>query len=120
MPQTTQQAKFFKALTHPVRLEILNLLRTGEECVCHMEAVLGYRQAYISQHLSVLKDAGIIEDHRDGWNIFYRVVSYQIYQLMDTSSEIVGEMVPEASTLRHNSKDCPCPKCSSTTAAIKN
>jgi ArsR family transcriptional regulator len=111
MTQTSEQAKFFKALTHPARLEILNLLRTGEECVCHMEALLGYRQAYISQQLAVLKDAGIIEDHRDGWNIFYRVVSPQIYELLDAARQMTGDTVLEAVLERHTSKDCPCPKC---------
>ncbi|MEW6406696.1 MAG: permease [Chloroflexota bacterium] len=45
-------------LMHPARLGILDLLREGEACVCHMEAVFGYRQAYISQQLMVLRDAG--------------------------------------------------------------
>ena len=37
----------FKALAHPIRLQILDMLRGGEVCVCHMEAALGKRQAYI-------------------------------------------------------------------------
>jgi DNA-binding transcriptional ArsR family regulator len=44
----------FKALAHPVRLQILDMLRSGEVCVCHMETALGKRQAYISQQLMVL------------------------------------------------------------------
>ena len=67
------QAQLLKVLTHPARLAILNILRDGEHCVCHMEAYLGYRQAYISQQLAVLREAGLIQDRRDGWNIFYRV-----------------------------------------------
>ena len=53
------QAQWLKVLTHPARLAILNILRDGEHCVCHMEAHLGYRQAYISQQLMVLREAGI-------------------------------------------------------------
>jgi DNA-binding transcriptional ArsR family regulator len=56
------QVKLFKALMHPARLAILNVLRTGEACVCHMEAALGYRQAYLSQQLMVLRDAGLVDD----------------------------------------------------------
>jgi DNA-binding transcriptional ArsR family regulator len=44
-----ESAKLFKTLMHPARLEILEILREGEHCVCHIEAALGYRQAYISQ-----------------------------------------------------------------------
>lgn len=112
MVHNNKQVTLFKALMHPARLEILEVLRSGEECVCHMEAVLGYRQAYISQHLSVLKEAGIIEDHRDGWNVFYRVISPQIYDLLNAAVQISGERVPTPSHKRHSQKDCPCPKCS--------
>ncbi len=47
--QFEPQARLFKALMHPGRLAILEILRNGEECVCRMEALLGLRQAYISQ-----------------------------------------------------------------------
>ena len=52
------EAHFFKLLMHPARLEILDELRKDEACVCHLEAKLGYRQAYISQHIMVLRKAG--------------------------------------------------------------
>ncbi|MBX3061322.1 MAG: winged helix-turn-helix transcriptional regulator [Anaerolineae bacterium] len=45
----TIQANYFKALAHPVRLQILAVLRQGEACVCHLEVILQRRQAYISQ-----------------------------------------------------------------------
>ena len=67
------QAQLLKVLTHPARLAILDILRDGEHCVCHMEAHLGFRQAYISQQLMVLKEAGLIQDRRDGWNVFYHI-----------------------------------------------
>ena len=59
-------AALFKVLMHPTRLAILGILRQGEECVCHMEATLGLRQAYISQQLSVLREAGLVSVRRDG------------------------------------------------------
>jgi len=86
-----RQAQIFKALTHPARLAILEILHDGEHCVCHMEAHLGYRQAYISQQLAVLREAGLIQDRRDGWNIFYRVARPEVYQLMDVVAEMTGE-----------------------------
>jgi DNA-binding transcriptional ArsR family regulator len=56
----------FKALAHPVRLQILDMLRRGEACVCHMETALDKRQAYISQQLMVLRDAGLVDARKDG------------------------------------------------------
>jgi ArsR family transcriptional regulator len=114
MESCETQAKLFKALMHPVRLAILNILRSGEECVCHMEAALGYRQAYISQHLMLLREAGLIQDRRDGWNIFYRVTKPEVFSLIDASAEMVGEASPPAGDNpppRKKVANCPCPKC---------
>ena len=94
---------------HPARLAILEALRDGEQCVCHLEAVLGCRQAYISQHLSVLRDAGLVQDRRDGWNIFYRVERPQVFELVVIAGSLSG--VPAAPLLAAQAAACPCPKC---------
>lgn len=101
-------AQLFKLLTHPVRLAILDILRDGEHCVCHMEAYLGYRQAYISQQVAVLREAGLIQDRRDGWNIFYRVTDARIYSVLDTIQLMTGQ---PAASLRREGIVCPCPHC---------
>lgn len=104
------QAEIFKVLTHPARLAILDILRDGEHCVCHMEAWLGFRQAYISQQLSVLRQAGLIRDRRDGWNIFYQIADTRIFEVLD----LVRRMTrAEAVELRSPASPCVCPKCSS-------
>lgn len=65
------ESQLLKALAHPTRIAILEILRAGEQCVCHIEAILGLRQAYISQQLMVLRRAGIITNRREGWNQYY-------------------------------------------------
>ena len=109
MEKYKYQAALFKALMHPARLAILDILRDGEECVCHMEAVLGYRQAYISQHLSVLREAGLVQDRRDGWNVFYQVIKPEIYTALDVTTALSGERHHKDQTMPANA--CPCPKC---------
>lgn len=104
------QAQLLKVLTHPARLAILNILRDGEHCVCHMEAYLGYRQAYISQQLMVLRDAGLVQDRRDGWNIFYHVVDPRIFAVL-SAVEIMLPAGETAGAKRHV-VSCSCPKCS--------
>ena len=91
-------AALFKLVSHPSRLAILHLLREGEECVCHMEAALGLRQAYISQQLMVLRQAGLVTDRRDGWNVFYRVAKPEIFALLDAA---LATIAPDA--------ELPCP-----------
>ena len=111
------QAQLLKVLTHPARLAILNILQDGEHCVCHMEAHLSFRQAYISQQLSVLREAGLIQDRRDGWNVFYRVVEPRIYDVLAAVEQIRPVEAPAMGTRTtgiHNDRiACPCPKCSS-------
>ncbi|MBP7690599.1 MAG: helix-turn-helix transcriptional regulator [Anaerolineales bacterium] len=107
-------ARLFKLLGHPARLAILNVLRDGEECVCHMEAVLGYRQAYISQHLMSLREAGLVQDRREGPNVFYRVVQPAVFQVMDAVQETApAKVAPAARQARGTA--CPCPKCQAVT-----
>ena len=75
MTDYQRQANLFKLLMHPVRLAILDALSHDDEaCVCHLEAVLHQRQAYISQQLMVLREAGLIDMRREGWNVYYRLV----------------------------------------------
>lgn len=101
-----QETKLYKALMHPARLAILDLLRDGEQCVCHMEAVFGYRQAYISQQLMVLKEAGLVQMRREGLNIFYRVTRPEIFGVMDAMRAVTGRqpVLPAANV-------CTCPAC---------
>jgi DNA-binding transcriptional ArsR family regulator len=103
------QTQVFKVLMHPARLAILEILRDGEHCVCHMEAYLGFRQAYISQQLSVLREAGLIQDRRDGWNIFYRVTDERIYDVLKIVRQITNQ---EDTELQGPKTPCTCPKCS--------
>jgi ArsR family transcriptional regulator len=100
-----------KALSHPARLAILEILREGEQCVCHMEATLGLRQAYISQQLMILKNAGILEARRDGLNLYYRVINAGVFNILDSLSAATGVSVPRP-VHKHADIACPCPKCS--------
>src|SRR5512143_1818941 len=85
------QARLFKALMHPARLAILDVLRTGEACVCHLEAALKYRQAYLSQQLMVLRDAGLVADRRDGLSVYYQVINPDVFAVIDSARSTVGE-----------------------------
>ena len=102
-----QETKLYKSLMHPARLAILDLLREGEACVCHMEATFKFRQAYISQQLMVLRDAGLVEDRRDGLNIYYRVIRPEIFGVLDAMRRVTGVQP----ALRAEANACTCPNC---------
>ena len=67
-----RQAEIFKALSNPVRLEIIDVLLDGEKCVCEIiEKLNKYEQPHISKSLAKLKSVGIIQDRKDGLKVFY-------------------------------------------------
>jgi DNA-binding transcriptional ArsR family regulator len=101
----------FENISPLARLEILQTIGTGEACVCHLEARLGYRQAYISQHLMALRQAGLLDSRRDGKYIFYRLAKPEIISLIQEAAKISGVNLPaiEAVSVK---KQCGCPNCS--------
>lgn len=111
-------AEIGKALGHPTRLQILQVLRVEEACVCHLEAIIGQRQAHISQHLARLRDAGLVVDRRDGMNVFYSLTADELGPLLDATvnaataiASATGDELSFA-RLEHNvADDCACPTC---------
>jgi DNA-binding transcriptional ArsR family regulator len=114
------QAELLKALAHPVRLQILDILRDGEQCVCHIEAVLGQRQSYISQHLMLMRKVGLVTDRKDGLRVYYSVCDVSVYAVLDVARSMVSRQAQtQGRSLNFalpQSEGCPCPKCSSAPA----
>ena len=102
------EADRFKLLGHLVRLQILDILRRNPECVCHLEAVLGKPQPYISQQLRVLREAGVIADSKDGLNVYYHLIDPQVASLLNAA---LGPVLPGELGLHQTVPDCVCPKC---------
>jgi DNA-binding transcriptional ArsR family regulator len=110
---TRSIADYLKVLGSPIRVQILFGIGYGEACVCHLESLLKKRQAYISQHLMVLRDAGILETRRDGKYIYYRVADKGIFDLIRSAAEILNiaaDSLPELSE-SETLTQCECPNC---------
>jgi DNA-binding transcriptional ArsR family regulator len=103
-----QIAEFFRVLGQPVRVQILLAIGGGEACVCHLEAYLGLRQALISQHLMVLRDAELVIATRDGRNMYYRLAQPELLELVRQSARMMGLAVEEPGEAK---SPCPCPHC---------
>jgi DNA-binding transcriptional ArsR family regulator len=67
------RARIIKALGHPSRLIMVDELSRGERCVCELRELVGADLSTVSKHLSVLKNAGIVEDDKRGVQVFYRL-----------------------------------------------
>jgi len=67
----SQKVNIFKALAHPVRLEIVERLMEGERCVCEIAAWFSFDRTTISKHLAILRSCGVIRDRKEGLNVYY-------------------------------------------------
>jgi len=77
------KARLFRALSDPVRLEILEFLRDGEKCVCEIIPHVNLIQPVVSRHLKILKESGIVEDRKNGNRRIYSITDQRIFKLID-------------------------------------
>jgi ArsR family transcriptional regulator len=103
-----QVAALLQAIGQESRLQILLSIGEGETCVCHLEAMLGLRQASLSQHLMALREAGIVSDRREGRYIFYRLSDPALLGLIRQAAQLQGLDMPVLAP----SPECDCPNCS--------
>ena len=67
------RAQIFKALAHPSRLLVVDALADGPRCVCELREIIGADMSTVSKHLSLMKQAGLLEDEKRGVQVFYRL-----------------------------------------------
>jgi DNA-binding transcriptional ArsR family regulator len=90
MPRSLQifKAELFKALAHPARIRILELLREGEKSVTEMQLAMAAEGSTVSQQLAILRMKNLVETRRDGNVIFYRLRDRQVNKLLDVARQM--------------------------------
>ena len=114
LPEIAEQiASPLEAIASRERVAILLAIGKGEACVCHLETALGWRQAYISQHLMALRKAEILQDRREGRYIYYKLANASILNLVLASARLSGLSAESISALvnREINPSCKCPQC---------
>ncbi|MHB8717395.1 MAG: ArsR/SmtB family transcription factor [Candidatus Dormibacteria bacterium] len=91
----TFKAEYFKALAHPTRIRILELLADGEKSVGELQVGLGPDGAAASQQLAILRMRNIVDTRRAGTSIFYRLHDPEVVQVLDTVRRIFDTHVGE-------------------------
>jgi len=89
----------FKALAHPTRVQIVKLLRNGEMCVCDILPNLNSEQSNTSQHLTILKNQGIVENKKDGARVIYSIKNKEVYEMINLAETIILHQIEETKTL---------------------
>lgn len=92
----TLHAAVCKALGHPVRMKILDLLREGEECVCRLAPQAGVTESNLSQLLAALRSVGIVDTRREGHSIYYRVRDARMFEVIDHMRAILADQLARA------------------------
>lgn len=92
-------AEVLRALGHPLRLKIVEFLRAGERCVCEIIPAVGAEQSVVSKHLSVLRQAGILEARKEGLRVIYRIRDPAILDLYDLAQDFVARRLGELAEL---------------------
>lgn len=87
------KAEFFKVLSHPARLAILDHLRNGEKNVNELQTLLEADQSTISQQLARLRNGNLVDTRKDGTSVYYSVRDPMIFQLMDVAREIFNRQM---------------------------
>lgn len=107
-------AKVFKALSDEARLRILNLIfRSGEICVCDIEAITGFTQTKTSRHLSYLRNAELVDSRQQGLWMLYSIAKpknqehEQLLECLKTILQINPVALKDAKELKKNiTKGC--------------
>jgi len=82
------KADFFKALAHPLRIRILEILRDGPQSVGQLQDALGVPPSSVSQQLAVLRGRGIVSTERRGTTVIYAVRDPDLFELLDVARRI--------------------------------
>jgi len=109
-----KQARLLRAIAHPTRLRILEIISEEESCVCHITTILKRRQPYVSQQLMILREAGLVLDRKDGVMVYYRPADKRITEAIVRTRDILratGDKVDFPPVPKPPVSGCPCPEC---------
>jgi ArsR family transcriptional regulator len=89
------KAEFFKALGHPLRIRVLELLADDERSVSSLAAAMAVEQPALSQQLGILRRAGFVTARRDGVNVIYALADPRIAELLSVSRQMLLDMISD-------------------------
>ena len=92
-PVYLAQADLFRALGHPARVRLLELLRDGEHSVGSLQSALGLDSSGTSQHLALLRTHGLVSGRRNGTTVYYRVTDDAVFGLLEAARLVLGSVL---------------------------
>ncbi|MGB9804024.1 MAG: ArsR/SmtB family transcription factor [Desulfofundulus sp.] len=99
MKEEEQAAQLLQALGHPLRFKILDFISTGERCVCEVMSAADVKHSLVSRHLSVLRQACVLESRREKTRVFYRVRDPAVLTICELARAIIVRRKEELAKL---------------------
>jgi len=96
------KATIIKAMAHPSRLMMIDALAEGEKCVCDLQRLVGSDLSTVSKHLSVMKNAGIVTDRKEGLQVFYRLRVPCVCRFFECVEAVLRANTEEASRVKRS------------------
>ena len=93
------KAEFFKALSHPARIRVLEVLGAGEQSVGELVPIIGLEASHLSQQLGVLRRAGLVVTRKEGPSVFYSLADRRMSKLLELTKQILLTYLTEARDL---------------------
>jgi len=109
-PVYVVKAQLFRVLGHPVRIRMLELLSDGERTVGDLQAELNLDSSGTSQHLTALRQQGILDSRRAGTSVYYRIREPRVTQLLAVAKQILTSALADSHALLSDLTDEPTPQ----------
>lgn len=93
------KAELFKALAHPARIQIMEVLCTGEHAVGEIQPLVGIEPSHLSQQLAVLRKAGLVATRKEGTSVHYSLRDPRIAELLAVAKQVLINMLGESQAL---------------------
>lgn len=93
------KADFLRALSHPVRLQIIEYLKDGEASVGKLVHELGVEQSSLSRHLSILRNLGVLEARQEKTSVYYNLHDHDIFKVLRPIAELLRKKLKRSEKL---------------------
>jgi len=94
-----KQAQIAKAISHPLRIAVLDFLQAGPQCVCDIAEHLGSERSNVSRHLSVMTNAGVLESRKEGLKVIYTLKTPCILEFFSCVTDVLRQQVEDNTAL---------------------
>lgn len=85
-----KEARYLKALGEPIRLQLIEQISQGQNCICHLQSQFSVSQPTLSHHMKILVDAGVVDSEKIGKNVYYTINEVELVKMVDYLLQFSG------------------------------